>query len=134
MPKIFGYAQSIIETDSMADEINAGDYVVIKEQSEYNIGEVVTFRQGIIHITHRIIDKTDKGFITKGDASTTHDDEISHDKIEGKVILIIPKLGGILRYLRTPVGMLFLVVGGALVFASPRIINLILNPKRRRKI
>jgi hypothetical protein len=66
-------------------------------------------------ITHRIIEIKEYGVITKGDANSTADPETGFDRIEGKVVLVIPKIGILLGYLRTPTGMIVLFAVIALI-------------------
>lgn len=77
----------------MSPEFRKEDIIVIKEKSEYNIGDIVTYKtkEGYL-ITHRIIEKNENGFITKGDNNNTKDEEyVNFFDIIGKVIFIIRK-------------------------------------------
>ena len=67
----------------MADEINAGDWIIVKKQKNFKTGEVVTFMQDGEFITHRIIQAYNDTFITKGDANNTKDAPINKDQIVG---------------------------------------------------
>lgn len=94
--RLFGIAQIYkIETGSMEDNIHAGDYILIYKKKTYKVGDVVTFKKEDYFVTHRIIKKDGNKIITKGDANNTDDDEITSDKIIGKVIYN----GGILNIL-----------------------------------
>ena len=57
--------------------------------------------------THRIVGKTDGGFITKGDANDTADGEIvPESSIVGKVVLTVGGAGNIIIAAKSPLGML----------------------------
>lgn len=67
------------------------DIVVIKEQDKYEIGDIISYKdvQGNT-ITHRIIEKKEDVYYTKGDNNNTKDDIPIHiENIQGKVISIL---------------------------------------------
>ena len=43
----------------MADEINAGDWIIVKKQKDFKVKDVVTYMQDGEFITHRIVDIND---------------------------------------------------------------------------
>lgn len=116
-PEVFGYSTAVVVSGSMSGSIEVNDMVVIRRSDSYQTGDVISFESGSNLVTHRIVERTAEGFITKGDANNTPDREpVIMDQIVGKVVLVIPGIGKILEYLRTPLGMTCLVlVGFALV-------------------
>ena len=63
------------------------DIVIIKKCKSYEIGEIITYSEEENLITHRIIEKTENGYITKGDANNTPDEKnVDSTQIKGKVI------------------------------------------------
>ena len=84
-----------VETGSMENGIHAGDYIMVLKNTNYSIGDVVTYKKNNSLITHRIIKKDGDKIITKGDANNVEDEEISKSDIIGKVIL----KGGILNFI-----------------------------------
>ena len=82
-----------VKTGSMEDKIHVGDYIMIYQKNEYNVGEIVTYTSNEGFITHRIVKKDGNRIVTKGDANNTEDREIVASTIVGKTILI----GGILN-------------------------------------
>jgi signal peptidase I len=72
VPTIFNRAISYVPTESMEDEIMAGDIIVVHtNQDEYQVGDVVSFIADIdgreTNITHRIVEKDGDLFTMKGD-------------------------------------------------------------------
>jgi signal peptidase I len=72
VPTIFNRAISYVPTESMEDEIMAGDIIVVHtNQDEYQVGDVVSFMADIdgreTNITHRIVEKDGDLFTMKGD-------------------------------------------------------------------
>lgn len=116
MPKFFGFASAVVVTGSMSGAIEIGDYIIIKEAKQYKEDDVITFKQNNMLITHRIIEVTEEGYITKGDANTAPDDMIEYEQIEGKVVLIIPKVGKVVDFIKTPFGILVILALVLLIF------------------
>lgn len=76
-----------VETGSMKDNINVGDYILIYKQNDYKINDIVTYKVEGYYITHRIVEINDDTIITKGDANNVVDGEITKKDIVGKVII-----------------------------------------------
>ena len=58
------------------------------------IGDIVTYQVGENRVTHRVIRKEHKGYVTKGDANNREDPTVvTADQIIGKVIFSFPCLG-----------------------------------------
>lgn len=96
VPSAFGYATLIVDTGSMESEIMIGDMILIKKTDDYKIGDIITFlpEGDTIPTTHRIINYTENGYVTKGDHNNTKDTEdVTPDIILGEVIHIFPKVG-----------------------------------------
>ena len=118
-PTVFGYGVGIIISGSMTGTIDIDDMVLTKAQDEYHIGEIILFKEGTMLVTHRIVDQNSIGFITKGDANDSTDlSEVKEESICGKVVLIIPKFGKVVQFLRSPLGLLLLVLCGFLLIVA----------------
>lgn len=118
MPMLFGYGRAIVVTGSMEPAIHPGDMVILRAQDDYETGDIVTYRANS-YITHRVIEKTENGYITQGDANNTPDDEILKSRIVGQVVLAIPRIGYAVDFLKSPVGILLLMVGLFLMIELP---------------
>lgn len=115
-PKIFGYSHAIVLTGSMEPTIKAGDLIIFKEQPEYDVGDIITYGLQGTCVTHRVIEKSDDGFVTQGDANNTPDKKIiSPYEILGEVEYIVPNGGNVILKLRSPAG-LFVIIMSILVF------------------
>jgi signal peptidase len=102
----------------MEPVIPTGSLIVIKEESQYAIGDVVTYgslvRQNST-ITHRIVDQRSQGlatyFVTKGDANNSIDDQpIPPSSVLGKHVFTIPLLGYPIGFASTPLGAVVLII------------------------
>lgn len=105
VPMIGGYSALIVLTGSMEPTIKAGEVIVIHEEDEYEIGDILTYREGNILVTHRIIDKTETTYTTRGDANNTNDPAISKKTAVGKTVFHIPYIGTFILFIQTPVGL-----------------------------
>ncbi len=96
---LFGVQTYIVMSGSMEPEIHTGAIALIDTTDRYvTIGDIVAYRMGEgddeILITHRIMERTEEGFITKGDANESPDDKaVSQDQIVGTCIGSVPKAG-----------------------------------------
>ena len=115
---IGGIKLLVVKSGSMEPTIKTGSLVIDKSQTEYQIGEIVTFRN-LDHpnetLTHRIVseDIQDdlKLFTTKGDANEDADAlTLSQDKILGRVVFQLPYLGYLVAFTRTWPGVIILII------------------------
>jgi signal peptidase len=115
---IFGYRFYTVLTNSMVPQENgpkggfyAGDIVIIKMTDGNSVkkNDIVTFAvgDGSRYLTHRLVEHKDelngekgKFLITKGDANKSNDPPIPADRVLGKVIIAVPKVGMILDFIR----------------------------------
>lgn len=92
VPSYFGYSVLRILTNSMADEIKAGDYILVKKvpKSNLKVSDIITFYSSDPHLsgapnTHRIAEINGESITTKGDANAVADSyKVSYDKVIGK--------------------------------------------------
>ena len=108
---------------SMEPTIHTGSVVVIKPESNYKIGDVITFGKNTktdIPTTHRIAEmKIVSGeavYKTKGDANNTEDStETPQKEVIGKVLFSIPYLGYIVDFVKKPIGLMLVIVIPAVI-------------------
>ena len=105
-----GYSLFEVQTGSMADEINAGDWIIVKSAKDYELKDVVTFEIDGEFVTHRIVSKYGDTFVTKGDANNAKDAPISKEQIVGKVEKTLPTFGLLRKTLFNPVVLVGLIV------------------------
>ncbi|MBO0439917.1 signal peptidase I [Candidatus Enterococcus ikei] len=115
---IFGYRFYTVLTNSMVPQDDglkggfyAGDVVIVKlmDGNKIKKDDIVTFAvgDGTRYLTHRMVEHKDelngeKGdyLITKGDANKTNDPPISADRVLGKVVFAVPKVGDVFDFVR----------------------------------
>lgn len=130
-PVLFGWSNAVVITGSMEPTINVNDMIIIKKQKEYHVGDIVTFNHEGDVVTHRIILQVGDVYTTKGDNNNIHDgNTLTKSDIYGKVVFVIPKVGVVLRFMRTPLGVFILLM---LVFAVLEI-SAIKNKKKTKGV
>lgn len=111
-----GYHSYLVQSGSMEPNILIGDVVITHKQSVYHVLDAVTFNSLEANrvVTHRIVEIKDEPrgqFITKGDANREEDEaQITNSDIIGKVIFVIPKLGFLINFSQTILGLLILIL------------------------
>ncbi len=107
----FGYSIFEVQTGSMADTINAGDWIVVKLTSKVKLNDIVTYKLKKEYITHRIVQVYNGTYITQGDANNAKDDEpVDQKQIVGKVIKILPSFGILRKTLFNPSVLIALII------------------------
>lgn len=97
-----GYSIFKVISNSMAPTIVKNDVIIVKINSEIKKNDVITYKLKDDFITHRVVDIKKDSYITRGDSNNIGDSPISKDKIVGKVVKILPKLGVWKDILMTP--------------------------------
>lgn len=124
LPKVFGFSQATVISNSMQPEFSAGDMLIFRECDDYGTSDIVIFRSGSAYVTHRIVSENGDSFTTKGDANNTADKELlSLESIEGKMVFVIPNVGRIIAFFKTPLGILVLVAAAILLLELPSLIG-----------
>lgn len=83
---ILGYSVFQVQTGSMSKTLEIEDIIVVKLTKNVNENDIITFIEDDSIITHRIIEITEQGIITKGDANNTPDEPITKNEVIGKVV------------------------------------------------
>ena len=104
--EIIGYRSYTVLSGSMEPRFYPGDIVITKHKNKTDIkvNDIVTYRDndGVI-ITHRVIEETPEGYITKGDNNNVEDAEVlTKENIIGEVKFSIPKIGYVMDFLSKP--------------------------------
>lgn len=119
-PDIFGCSAAVVASGSMEPALSVDDLIFNHEQECYGEGDIITFQNGDSLTTHRIIEVTEKGYVTQGDANNTADlDEVPAQMVIGKVVCAIPYVGNVLALLKTPSGMALLIFTGLCMMEFP---------------
>lgn len=105
-----GIKPYITMSGSMEPAIHTGSVCFVNTNVSYDeihTGDIIAYRSetgGLV--THRVIDISDAGMETKGDANDVSDGiSTTRDNFYGKNILTIPYIGYAIKHLQTPAGM-----------------------------
>jgi signal peptidase len=96
---MFGVRPTLVSGMSMRPTMVTGDICITRDiaPEEVQVGDIIRFRGGGAYVLHRVQEIHNDGselmFTTRGDANNTDDPSVSASAIEGKVILILPKVG-----------------------------------------
>lgn len=115
-PSVLGVTPMVVQSGSMSgnaeDHIEVGDliFTVKPETDKLKEGDIISYMDGNIAVTHRIIEvQTDadgkRSFVTKGDANSTEDPEVSEDVVFGLYKGRVPGLGDFAMFLQKPLSM-----------------------------
>lgn len=99
-----GWQASVVASGSMAPAIREGDVVATQTPSDGAVppGSVILFDTGSGPTLHRVVDITDAGYVTKGDANADVDGtEVSRDGVRGIGAVLVPWVGMPHRWLDT---------------------------------
>jgi signal peptidase len=124
----------------MEPAIPVGSIVVIKPANSdtLKIGDIICFKvetESPTTVTHRIINITSQGFITKGDANEDPDQWIvKKENVIGKVIATIPYIGYLGYFVRTPIGFILLIIIPATLIILMEIKNIIKEIKQKQTL
>lgn len=133
-PTVFGWSSAVVLSGSMEPTIRVNDMVVFHAQEDYQAGDIIGFESGDMTVTHRIIEETKDGYRTQGDYNNTPDLEpVPEEAVIGRAVLIIPWIGSTAAFLRTPLGMLMLVLGGLVLWVWPNLADLMKRRNERRE-
>ena len=136
------FSAFIVQSQSMEPTFSKGSLIIIDLKTNYQTGDIVTFRLNDNPdqnpITHRIFKTIDQNgqtlFATKGDANTVVDNQlINKSEIIGKVIYQIPYLGMFIYTAQTAVGSIFYIILPTSLILFIEIKNIIKTLKRSKK-
>jgi signal peptidase len=105
------YKVYVIHTGSMSPTIPSGSAVLVHE-GHYRVGQVVTFTEDGLTVTHRLVSISSSGLTTtKGDANTTADPwHVPTKQIVGGVVFAPRYVGYVIIYLKNPLGLVSVLI------------------------
>ncbi|MBI2593461.1 signal peptidase I [Candidatus Daviesbacteria bacterium] len=124
-----GVKSFVVLTGSMSPLIPQGSVVYTSKQNEYKKGDIITFEQNGVTVTHRVVNKVTENnstlYETQGDANTARDSGlVPSANIVGKVELFIPVIGKIIMFLKTLPGFFTLIILPTLIFVGFELFNI----------
>lgn len=130
IPCIWGYKPLVIVSGSMEPILKVGGILYYKKQdiNNFNKDDILVYTAGDHIISHRIVDKTNDGFITKGDNNKSIDTvTVDDSRVIGRgTNWSIPYLGYYADFIYTHKYLL-------IIFVILIIIDLIIDNRRRNE-
>ena len=69
---ILGYSVFEVQTGSMSGKLEVGDWILVKNTKQADLGDIVTYEdESGNFITHRVVQKYNNIYVTKGDSNNT---------------------------------------------------------------
>lgn len=115
-PNLFGHTFFEIVSGSMSPTIEKGDMIVVELGNDYEVGDIISYKDKDSIITHRIVQKDGDTYVTKGDANNTLDNPINKDQVVGKTVKIVSRAFIFAKVITTPKVMLMCFVTITLIF------------------
>ena len=110
LPMPFGFGVSVVMSGSMEPALSVNDMLVISESNTYDKDDIVVFQDGGVLVVHRITSVNGDTVVTKGDANEVADNPISVSEIKGKVSFTLPFVGAVVRVIKTPIGVIVMLI------------------------
>lgn len=112
-----------VMSGSMEPGIKTGSVAVISKKitdfKDIGKGDVITFEIGNSLVTHRVVEITEDGIITKGDANNSEDSWIvTEDIFYGKQLFSVPIIGYIAVFIRQNILLTILIITAVLITAK----------------
>lgn len=114
----------MVKSNSMEPVLKKHDLIIIRKEKDYKLKDIITYKKEGSYITHRLIDKLNDTYVTKGDANNEIDKRINKKDIVGKYIFKISLIRYILMVLTNPLLLAFL-------FIPLMILGVYLNKRRK---
>lgn len=110
LPMPFGYGMANVLSGSMEPTFSKGALLIVKKSDAIQKGDIVVYQSESELIVHRVISIDGDQVQTQGDANNVADPVFDKTQIKGVVILWIPGLGNVVEMLRTPTGIILILL------------------------
>ena len=119
LPMPFGYGWAVVLSGSMEPNMQIGDLIIVSEAKPYAEGDTVVYQQGGMLVVHRVIEIDGDSITTQGDANNAADAPIDKSAVKGTVIAVVPKVGKLVQFIKTPIGTLMIVAAVVVLTELP---------------
>lgn len=102
---------AVVISGSMEPTIHIGSLAFIDQKKTEPVkGDIIAFETGGAFVTHRVAEKTEAGYITKGDNNTEKDPWVIHpNSVVGTTVFWVPKIGYFIRSITTKTGIIICI-------------------------
>ena len=97
------FSVNVVLSGSMEPALKTGGIIFTDTKKTMpGIGDIITYRMDDMLVTHRVTDKRDSAYITRGDANEGEDAApVMQEQIVGTVVFFIPVLGYVAAFLKS---------------------------------
>lgn len=120
LPMPFGYGAAVVLSGSMEPELSVNDLVFIREESSYEVGDIVVYQSGGALVIHRIESMDGETVTARGDANNVSDAPVPLSAVKGRMVFAVPGVGAVTRLLKSLPGILVLVGGSLFLLERSR--------------
>lgn len=101
-----------VGSGSMEPTLSIDDIIIVKEFDTYEKDDIITFTDDAktFTTTHRILEVSEEGYLTKGDANNTEDGIVKRDNVVGKLILKVANFGFLTYIFAQPIFLVLIAV------------------------
>lgn len=110
LPMPFGYGAAVVLSGSMEPTFSKDDLIFVKQTDALAVGDIVVYQSEGLLVVHRVIALEGDMVLTQGDANNTADPAFEQSAVMGVVIGRIPRLGVLVNILKTPTGMIMVLL------------------------
>lgn len=134
-----GWSPVVVTSDSMRPTLDAGDVVLIAEDTTIGQRDVIVYERDDGLIAHRVFAVEDDYFITKGDANAGPDtDPVTSDDVVGTARLVVPLVGLPVVWAQTgqwlPFAAWALLTGAGIVYSAIAVERALRRRERRDEV
>ncbi|MER2225927.1 MAG: signal peptidase I [Carnobacterium sp.] len=129
---LFGYKGYTVVSGSMEPKIAVGDFIIVEMDpyDDVNEKDIITFQYNQELVTHRVVDITAEGLVTKGDANNIKDQGfVLEESYIGTQKILIPYFGYVITFLQKPIAFALIVA-----LMGVYLIYLYLNPATKEEV
>jgi len=109
-----GIEPFVVLSGSMEPKIETGSLCFINKKVKYEDikeDDIIAFKMSDkTLVTHRVVEITDEGFVTKGDANDVNDGaKVTRNNFVGKTVICFPKIGYLISLFQTRNGQIITI-------------------------
>lgn len=125
----------VMKSDSQPEIAKVGDLVITKRirNNEIQNNNHIVYKDGEFYYCDEVIDTKKSGSIVKMIIAEKNGIkyQFSEDDIEGKVVKVVPKLGSVVDFFKTPIGIVVYIISVIVVFTTLRF--LVINKRSEKQ-
>ena len=129
-----GIQPFVVESGSMEPNIKVGSICFVNKHTKYEnikVNDIIAFNTSLgKKATHRVVEITEEGMKTKGDANAVEDEFLTtRESYIGKNVFSIPKIGYLVKETQNPRGRIILITCVIVLLAAGILIG---EPKKSK--